>query len=75
MAEHGPHHGPHGRGGFGKPKNLRRTALRTLKYIAARPALLAAALACVVVSALLGVAATYLQKPIIDDITDRKSVV
>ena len=56
MAEHGPHHGPHGRGGFGKPKNLRRTALRTLKYIAARPALL-------------GVAATYLQKPIIDDIT------
>ena len=69
MAEHGPHHGPHGRGGFGKPKNLRRTALRTLKYITARPALLAAALACVVVSALLGVAATYLQKPIIDDIT------
>ena len=63
----GPHGGP--RGGYGKPKDLRRTALRTVKYIASRPALLIAALFCVVVSALLGVAATYMQKPIIDGIT------
>ncbi|MCI8915680.1 MAG: ABC transporter ATP-binding protein [Oscillospiraceae bacterium] len=74
---HGPGGGPHGpggphggpRGGFGKPKDLRRTALRTVKYIASRPALLAAALVCVVVSALLGVAGTYMQKPIIDSIS------
>ena len=64
---HGPHGGP--RGGFGKPKDLRRTALRTMGYILNRPALLLASLVCVVVSALLGVAATYLQKPIIDSIS------
>ncbi len=74
MAEHkGPHGpgGPHGgpRGGYGKPKDLRRTMLRTVKYIANRPVLLIAALVSVVASALLGVAATYLQKPIIDGIT------
>ena len=76
MAEHkGPHGpgpgGPHGgpRGGFGKPKDLRRTLLRTVRYIANRPVLLIAALVSVVASALLGVAATYLQKPIIDGIT------
>ena len=43
--------------------------LRTVKYIANRPALLIAALVSVVASALLGVAGTYLQKPIIDGIT------
>ena len=48
----GPHGGP--RGGYGKPKELRRTALRTVKYIANRPVLLLAALVSVVVSALLG---------------------
>ena len=72
MAENkqGPKGGPHGgpRGGFSKPKDLRRTALRTLKYIASRPVLLVGALVCVVVSASLGVAATYMQKPIIDGI-------
>ena len=72
---HGPGGGPHGpggprgRGGYGKPKDLRRTALRTVKYIASRPVLLAAALVCVAISALLGVAATYMQKPIIDSIS------
>ena len=60
----GPHGGP--RGGFGKPKDLKGTALRTVKYIAARPALLVLALACVVAEAVLGVQATYVQKPIID---------
>ena len=63
----GRHNGP--RGGYGKPENLFGTLLRTVKYIANRPLLLAAALTCVVVSAVLGVAATYMQKPIIDDIT------
>ena len=63
----GPHGGP--RGGFGKPKDLRKTALRTVKYIVDRPVLLAAVLACVVAEALLGVRATYLQKPIFDSLT------
>ena len=60
----GPHGGP--RGGFGKPKDLKGTALRTVKYIAARPGLLVLALVCVVAEAVLGVQATYVQKPIID---------
>ena len=63
----GPHGGP--RGGFGKPKDLKGTALRTVKYIAARPVLLIAALLCVVAEAVLNVQATYMQKPIIDGIT------
>ena len=65
----GPHGGGPGRGprgGFGKPKDLKGTALRTVKYIAARPVLLVAALLCVVAEAVLSVAATYVQKPIID---------
>ena len=61
--------GPRGRGYGGKPKNLGRTMLRTVKYIANRPVLLGAALVSVVASALLSVAGTYLQKPIIDGIT------
>ena len=63
------HHGPGGpRGGYAKPQNLRRTLARTVKYIVNRPIMLIAALACVVASALLGVAATYLQKPIFDSL-------
>ena len=62
----GPHGGP--RGGYGKPQNLGRTLARTVKYIVNRPIMLIAALLCVVVSALLGVAATYLQKPIFDSL-------
>ncbi len=62
----GPHGGP--RGGYGKPKDLKGAALRTVKYIAARPVLLIAALLCVVAEAVLNVQATYMQKPIIDGI-------
>ena len=63
----GPHGGP--RGGYGKPKDLKGAALRTVKYIASNPLLLIAALVCVVLEAVLGVRATYMQKPIIDGIT------
>ena len=52
----GPHGGP--RGGFGKPKDLKGTALRTVKYIAARPVLLVLAALCVVAEAVLSVWAT-----------------
>ena len=67
----GPPHGPGGpRGGFGKPKDLKGTALRTVKYIAAKPGLLVAAALCVVAEAVLNVRATYMQKPIIDGLAD-----
>jgi len=72
MAENTRPKGPHGpggpRGGFGKPQNLKRTLARTVKYIVDRPLMLIAALLCVVASALLGVAATYMQKPIFDSL-------
>ena len=64
----GPHGGP--RGGFGKPKDLKGTALRTVKYIAAKPVLLVAAALCVIAEAVLSVLATYVQKPIIDGLAD-----
>ena len=67
---HGPG-GPHGpRGGFGKPKDLKGTALRTVKYIAAKPGLLVAAALCVIAEAVLSVWATYMQKPIIDGLAN-----
>ncbi len=72
MAENNRPSGPHGpggpHGGYGKPKDLKGAALRTVKYIAARPVLLIAALLCVVAEAVLNVQATYMQKPIIDGI-------
>ena len=64
------HHGPGApRGGYAKPQDLRKTLARTVRYIVDRPLLLIAALICVVASALLGVAATYMQKPIFDLLT------
>ncbi len=72
MAENRAPKGPHGpggpRGGYGKPQNLGKTLTRTVRYIVDRPLMLIAALVCVVGSALLGVAATYLQKPIFDSL-------
>jgi len=70
MAEHRRHHGPGApRGGYGKPQDLKRTVARTVKYIVDRPFMLITALLCVVASALLSVAATYMQKPIFDGLT------
>ena len=71
----GPRGGPGGpgggpRGGFAKPKDLKGTALRMFRYIASRPALLVLALVCVAASAVANVAATYLLRPIINQITE-----
>ena len=77
MAEHkkpqkAAHSGPHGGppGGFGKPKDLKGTALRMFSYIIKRPGLLVLALICVGASSLANVAATYMMRPIINNITD-----
>ena len=77
MAEHkkpqkAAHSGPHGGppGGFGKPKDLKGTALRMFSYIIKRPLLLVLALICVGASSLANVAATYMMRPIINNITD-----
>ena len=58
------------RGGFAKPKNLKGTMVRVLGYVAARPLLLVLALACVAASAVAGIAATYMMRPILNQLTD-----
>ena len=58
------------RGGFGKPKDLKATALRTFSYLTKRPLMLVAALISVVLSSLSGVAGTYAMRPIINGLTD-----
>ena len=64
----GPGGGP--RGGFGKPKDLKGTALRMFSYITRRPLLLIAALACVVAASIANLAGTYMMRPIINGIED-----
>ena len=58
------------RGGFGKPKDLKATALRTFSYLTKRPLMLVAALISVILSSLSGVAGTYAMRPIINGLTD-----
>ena len=60
----------HMRGGFGKPKDLKATALRTFSYLTKRPLMLVAALISVILSSLSGVAGTYAMRPIINGLTD-----
>ena len=60
----GPGSGP--RGGYGKPRNLKGTALRMFSYITGKPVLLAVALLCVIGASLASIAATYMMRPIIN---------
>ena len=60
----------HMRSGFGKPKDLKATALRTFSYLTKRPLMLVAALISVILSSLSGVAGTYAMRPIINGLTD-----
>ena len=64
----GPGGGP--RGGFGKPKDLKKTVARMFRYIGTRPLLLVLVLLCVLFSSLSNVAATYIMRPIINNISD-----
>ena len=65
---HGPGHGMP-RGGFAKPKDLKGTIVRVLGYVAARPLLLVLALACVAASSVASISATYLMRPIVNQLT------
>ncbi len=62
----GPGSGP--RGGYERPKNLGRTILRMFSYLAKRPILLVLVAVCVVVSSLGHVAATYMMRPILNNL-------
>ena len=65
----GPGHGPGVRGGYQKPKDLKKTVLRMFSYVASRPALLIGAMICVVLSSVASVGGTYAMRPIINDLT------
>ncbi len=65
QAPHGPGSGP--RGGYQKPKNTRKTALRLLSYLSQNKALLVLVLACLLVSVGTNLGGSYLLRPIIND--------
>ena len=62
---HGPGAGP--RGGYQKPKHLKKTVKRLLGYLAHRPGLLVLAIACLVVSTVCSLTGSYLLRPIINN--------
>ncbi len=66
-----PEGGPGGpRGGYGKPKDLKATVLRTAGYLTRRPIMLTFGLVSVVLSSLASVAGTYALRPIINGLTN-----
>lgn len=64
----GPGGGP-GRHGFRKPKNTKKTLLRMFSYLSGNVPLLTVAFVMIILSALAGVAASYLLKPLINNLT------
>jgi len=64
-----PPHGPGGRQGHGyqRPQDLRGTVGKLLGYVAQYKLLLAGVMACLLISSLGSVAASYLIKPLIND--------
>lgn len=55
-------------GGFQKPKDTKKTLKRLLGYVGQHPIMLIVGVFCVIAAALAGVAATYVMRPIINDI-------
>lgn len=60
-------HGPGGRGGFQKPKDLKGTLGKLMRYLARYKALLVLVVILLVLSSVCTVAGSYLLKPLIDD--------
>ena len=58
--------GPGARGGYQKPKNAAQTLRRLMGYITRRKWLLVLVAICVIVSAVTGVAGTYLLRPLLN---------
>ena len=62
--------GPGGapRGGFQKPKNLRKTLARLFTYLAHQPVMLVFAVIFVILASAANIAGTYIMRPIINDL-------
>ena len=61
----GPHHAP--RGGFVKPKNMRRTMSRLLGYLTKSKLPLLFVLLCLLISVGTNLGGSYLMRPIINN--------
>ena len=65
---HGPGHGPGGpRGGFQKPKDIRRTVGKLLGYIGRSKWLLLVVAVCLVLNTACSIGGSYLLRPLIDE--------
>ena len=58
-----------GRHGFRKPKNTKKTLFRMFSYLSGNVPLLTVAFIMIILSALAGVAASYILKPLINNLT------
>lgn len=64
--------GGHGsRGGFQKPKDAKKTFFRLIRYVTGNKWMLVLAFGCVVISALGGVAGSYLIRPVINTLVEQ----
>jgi ATP-binding cassette subfamily B protein len=70
----GPGQGPRGRGGFQKPKNVKKTAARLLTYITRRRLPIIAVVLCLIFSAGSQIAGTYMLRPILNDLVGSGTV-
>ena len=65
---HGPGHGPGvPRGGFQKPKDIRKTVKTLLTYIGRSKWLLSVVVVCLVLNTLCSIGGSYMLRPLIDD--------
>ncbi len=69
-ARMGMGHGPGGRGGFEKPKNVRSTIKRLLTYLVQRKYLLLLVAVCVILSSAGSVAGSYMLRPILNHLVE-----
>ena len=63
--KHGPGAGP--RGGYQRPKNMKKTARRLLSYLTQRKAMLVLVVACLLISVGTNLLGSYLLRPIINN--------
>ncbi len=68
----GPGRGSHGRGMMGgKPKNMKNTVSRLLKYVGGYRALFVVVFICLIVTTVMSALGTYFLKPILDNLTGK----
>lgn len=70
----GPGHGPGARGGYQKPKSVRKTGRRLLSYITRRKLPIIAVVLCLLISSGAQIGGTYMLRPILNDLVGSDTV-